>query len=153
MSLSNRIKEARKKAGLTQKALGAKIGTSEAVIGQYEIGYRRPKYDTLQRISEVLGLEIGYFFADFNDSDVRDIIVEEFSVSTLEFDKKLQAIGWVATLSTEVQLPGAEETWELSNGAEKFYASKSELQQIDRETDSFLQYKIYELRSKRAGGN
>jgi len=92
MDLSTKIKEARKKAGLTQKALGAKIGTSEAVIGQYEIGYRRPKYDTLQRISEVLGLEIGYFLTDWNDPGLYDEKLRAKRKKLVMLQEKLEEI-------------------------------------------------------------
>lgn len=56
MTTGEMIKAARKKAGLTQKELGAMIGVSGAMIAQYETGVRIPKLDTVQRIAEPLGV-------------------------------------------------------------------------------------------------
>ncbi len=47
------IKEARKEKGLTQKELGEKLGVSYQMIAQYESGHRKPKIETLKRISAV----------------------------------------------------------------------------------------------------
>ena len=54
MTQGDLIREARKKAGLTQKELGKKIGVSGAMIGQYETGVRNAKHATLKRLAEVL---------------------------------------------------------------------------------------------------
>ena len=47
---------ARKKAGLTQKALADKLGIPYQGISQYERGVRKPKLETLDRIAEALGV-------------------------------------------------------------------------------------------------
>ena len=39
----NRIKEYRKKRGLTQKELGKMIGVTDASIGNYELGNQNPR--------------------------------------------------------------------------------------------------------------
>lgn len=54
MSTGALIKKARKAAGLTQKELGAKLGVSGAMIGQYETNLRNPKHDTLAKIADAL---------------------------------------------------------------------------------------------------
>ena len=50
MTTGQRIKEARKKAGLTQKELGEKLGVAYQTLAQWENDLRNPKYETLQRI-------------------------------------------------------------------------------------------------------
>ena len=67
VKIADLIKEARKKAGLTQKELGALVGTSEAMISQYENGHRRPKYTTLETIAKALGIEVDYLYVDAKD--------------------------------------------------------------------------------------
>lgn len=47
-----RIKEIRKKCGLTQKELGERVGVSEAAISQYESGKRRPDYEIVLRMAD-----------------------------------------------------------------------------------------------------
>lgn len=51
MTTGQRIKEARKKAGLTQAELAKMLGVSNSFIAQYENDLRKPKIETLQRIA------------------------------------------------------------------------------------------------------
>ena len=66
MTTGERIRKARKEAGLTQKQLGEKIGVSGAMIGQYETGVRNPKQEMIEKISGALGIQAeslrGYTF-------------------------------------------------------------------------------------------
>ena len=58
MTTGQRIKAARKKAGLTQKELGERMGQSFQSIAQWENDLRKPKLETLQRIAAALGTSI-----------------------------------------------------------------------------------------------
>lgn len=49
------LKEARKRAGLTQKELGVMCELSDTAIRQYEKGLRIPKIDNLIKLSIALG--------------------------------------------------------------------------------------------------
>ena len=62
VTLGERIKDARKKKGLTQDDLAKMLGITFAMIGQYERGERNPKRETLQRIADALGVNIGELF-------------------------------------------------------------------------------------------
>lgn len=59
MTVAENIRAARKAAGLTQKELGERMGVSSVAVTQYESGKRIPKIDTLQRIADALGVNIG----------------------------------------------------------------------------------------------
>ena len=52
-----RIQQARKAAGLSQKELGRKLGVSGSMVGQYENNLRNPKLETLQRIAGALSAD------------------------------------------------------------------------------------------------
>lgn len=54
MQISERIKAARKKAGLTQKQLGEKMGISYQAVSQWENDLRNPKIETLRAIANAL---------------------------------------------------------------------------------------------------
>lgn len=54
------IKAARKKAGLTQAELGAKLGISSAAISQFEKPSSNPTSETLEKIATVLGCSPAY---------------------------------------------------------------------------------------------
>ncbi|HJB41832.1 MAG TPA: helix-turn-helix domain-containing protein [Candidatus Gemmiger avicola] len=69
MTTAERIKAARKKAGLTQKQLADKLGISFQTIAQWETGSRKPKIDTLRRIASALEVNI----AELDESLVVDL--------------------------------------------------------------------------------
>ena len=57
MTTGEKIKEARKKAGMTQTELGALLGVSGSMIGQWENNFRHPKLETRTRIADALGIK------------------------------------------------------------------------------------------------
>lgn len=52
------IREARRRAGLTQAELAERVGTSQPAIARYERARAMPDLDTLHRIIEACGLEL-----------------------------------------------------------------------------------------------
>lgn len=60
MSFATRLKEARSKAGLSQKDLALKLGTSPQNLAQYENGKRNPKKETLVKIANALDMGVTY---------------------------------------------------------------------------------------------
>lgn len=61
MTVSEKIQEARSKAGLTQQQLADAIGTTMQNISQYERGIRTPKIKALQKIADALGVPMTEF--------------------------------------------------------------------------------------------
>ncbi|MCD9489956.1 helix-turn-helix domain-containing protein [Photobacterium phosphoreum] len=63
-----RLKEARKKAKLSQKGLGVRIGMDESSassrMNQYEKGKHAPDVQTLKLIADELGVPLNYFFCE-----------------------------------------------------------------------------------------
>lgn len=64
----NRLREAREKVGLSQKALGIEAGmdpfSASARMNQYEQGKHTPDYATLSSIARVLCVPVAYFYAE-----------------------------------------------------------------------------------------
>ena len=58
MDAGDAIKRARLRAGLTQHALAARAGTSQATISAYESGRKRPSLETLDRILGATGARL-----------------------------------------------------------------------------------------------
>ncbi len=52
------VRAARARAGLTQRQLAARAGTSQAAIGRYERGRSIPDLATLGRLVDACGLEL-----------------------------------------------------------------------------------------------
>lgn len=51
------VRRLRREAGLTQKALAAKAGTSQSTIAAYEAGAKHPTWGTIERLAAAVGLE------------------------------------------------------------------------------------------------
>ena len=69
MTTGQLIKAARKKAGMTQKELGAKLGVAYQTLAQWENDLRNPKLDTLQRIASALGVPVQELISDWEAVD------------------------------------------------------------------------------------
>lgn len=56
--IGENIRTARKKAGLTQKALGEKCNMPDSQIRQYELGMVNPKLEQVRRIADALNVPL-----------------------------------------------------------------------------------------------
>lgn len=81
MDIGEKIKYYRKQCGLTQKELGERLGVSASMIGQYENSTRNPKMETIQKIADVLGVNIsslvelpGHEEPYYLDDDTREMV-------------------------------------------------------------------------------
>lgn len=63
--IGKKIKARRKSVGLSQEKLGELTSLSTNYIGQIERGQRQVALDTLAKITEVLGTDLGTVFDDF----------------------------------------------------------------------------------------
>ncbi len=57
----------RKAAGLTQKALAARMGTTTSAIARLEAGGTSPTFATLERLAAALGVQLRLEAADATD--------------------------------------------------------------------------------------
>lgn len=73
MTTGQRIKAARKAAGLTQKELGGKLGITYQTLAQWENDLRNPKLETLQRIAAALGTPLQELVDDWNAFDSEEL--------------------------------------------------------------------------------
>lgn len=64
MTIAEVIQTQRKKIGITQKQAGERCGMSESTFRQYELGLRKPKIETLQRIASALGIGLDAFMTN-----------------------------------------------------------------------------------------
>jgi transcriptional regulator with XRE-family HTH domain len=58
MTAARMLREARRTAGLTQRALAARAGTSQAAVADYEAGRKVPGVTTLERLLGACGAEL-----------------------------------------------------------------------------------------------
>jgi transcriptional regulator with XRE-family HTH domain len=55
MNAASALKAARRRAGLTQRELAARAGTSQATLSAYENGRKQPSLETLDRLLAATG--------------------------------------------------------------------------------------------------
>jgi len=58
MSIASIVREARRRAGLTQAALAEKAGVPKSTVGRIESGARTPSVELVERLVEAAGFEV-----------------------------------------------------------------------------------------------
>ncbi len=69
------LREAREKAGLTQRELAARAGTSQSAVARYERAKAMPDIETLNRLLEAAGFELRWTLQPLDatrDRQIRD---------------------------------------------------------------------------------
>lgn len=92
MTKGQRIKAARKRAGLTQKELGSRLGVSYQTVAQWENDLRSPKQETLQRIATALACD--FYFLLFGEqvcSEERSVFAAMQILNTNDFQMQRAA--------------------------------------------------------------
>lgn len=65
------IREFRERRGMTQRELAEKAGLTESAMRSYELGYRMPKREIVDRIAKAFGVRSEYLTApEFLNSTV-----------------------------------------------------------------------------------
>lgn len=83
--IGNRIKEYRKKLGITQEDLGNKLGVKNNTVSAYERGTISPDSDTLFAIASALGVSVDDFFPKNNNNNTNYLDqFKNFSTANLE---------------------------------------------------------------------
>lgn len=93
MSIGERIKEARKKAGLKQSELAEKLGVAVITIGQYERGVRQPRLEQFQRIAAALNVDVNWLMNGYTleqrDQAMKDYVKRRFAEVTEATEGKI----------------------------------------------------------------
>jgi transcriptional regulator with XRE-family HTH domain len=68
-SIGNKIATARKKINLSQAELAQQVSISSQAVGKWERGESLPDITTLNRLAEILGVDLNYFSESFQSED------------------------------------------------------------------------------------
>lgn len=77
------VRAARLRAGLTQRALGERLGTTQSAIARWESGAESPRLTTLAALLRACGVEVDVSFRRHDDVD-RAQIREHLALSPAE---------------------------------------------------------------------
>lgn len=69
-SIGNKIAEARKKVNLSQAGLAQQVSISPQAVGKWERGESMPDITTLNRLAEILGVDLNYFSDSFQTEEI-----------------------------------------------------------------------------------
>lgn len=75
-SIGNKIAAARKKINLSQADLAQQVSISSQAVGKWERGESMPDIITLNRLAEILGVDLNYFSESFQSVEVNTIAIE-----------------------------------------------------------------------------
>jgi transcriptional regulator with XRE-family HTH domain len=89
------LREARLRAGLTQRELASRAGTTQPAIARWESGEVQPSLERLRELIRACGLELTFGLANYDESYVPDI-VESLNASPSE--RIDRAVAWVNAL-------------------------------------------------------
>ena len=67
---SDLIREARRRAGLTQRELAERAGTTQSAIARLESGRTSPSFDTVRRMMRLCGFALLVQLDPYDDSDL-----------------------------------------------------------------------------------
>lgn len=108
-----KLRELRKKCGLTMKELGAEINAAESTISQYETGKRQPDYETLLKLGEFFGVSVDYLLTGEETKKTptqegeREITFDDFTFAMQNESKDLTEADKQILLSMAKQLNDA----------------------------------------------
>ena len=83
-SIGDKIATARKKTNLSQAELAQQVSISSQAVGKWERGESMPDITTLNRLSEILGVDLNYFSESFQSADSEVIKIESLTIKTTE---------------------------------------------------------------------
>jgi transcriptional regulator with XRE-family HTH domain len=63
------VREARKRAGLSQRELAEKAGTTQSAIARIETGRSTPSFDTVLRLVRLCGMDLDVMLVERDESD------------------------------------------------------------------------------------
>lgn len=104
MTLGQRIQELRKKQGLSQEALGEKLGVSRQAISRWEMDGAVPEVDKLVALSKLFGIPVGQLLGverpgDEEQAEDRELTGRELEVARARRERWKKALWLGAALA------------------------------------------------------
>lgn len=82
--IGNKIATARKKLNLSQAELAQQISISSQAVGKWERGESMPDILTLNRLAEILGVDLNYFSENFLSTDTEVTNIDSLTMQPTE---------------------------------------------------------------------
>jgi putative transcriptional regulator len=93
MEFSERLKDLRKQAGLTQVDVAGKLGISQQAYASWERGTKKPTQENLVKIAQILNVSVDYLVGNLEEkSDALDNIELLFRMNSKGLTEKEKEI-------------------------------------------------------------
>lgn len=96
---SDLVREARRRAGLTQRELADRAGTTQSAIARLESGRTSPSFDSVVRMLKLCGFRLDVGLDPYDDSD----IAQARALLKLSPDARLERMSAVAQFAEELR--------------------------------------------------
>ena len=94
-SIGDKIATARKKISLSQAELAQQVSISAQAVGKWERGESMPDITTLNRLAEILGVDLNYFSESFQTVDAEMTAFKKSANNLVEFSNtQKKKPGW-----------------------------------------------------------
>lgn len=158
MRKGENIKKIRQERGLTQKKLGELCGIAESTIRKYELNLLNPKLETLRKIATSLNVTISDLLDDSEWEEYRQEMINDFSIvkddktvttsayeyiknkGLLSLEAKFDNIGFSIVVPEKDTDPS--QIVIMDQDGKYVNIDKEVLLRLDRESDSFLLFKL-----------
>ncbi len=123
-AFGNRLYRLRKKAGLSQAELGAKLGLSNKAVSKWESGKAKPGVDTVHRLADILGVSVD----DLLQTETSEKQITKIVITGGPCAGKTTAMSWIQNAFTKIGyavLFVDETATQLINGGAKPWLSTS----------------------------
>ena len=78
MKLGKKIRQFRKKSGMTQKDLADMLGIASAHLGRLELGHYKPSIEIVKKLADIFQVTTDYLLDDKTD-DFKEVSIEDGS--------------------------------------------------------------------------
>jgi transcriptional regulator with XRE-family HTH domain len=84
------VREARRRAGLSQATLAERAGTTQSAIARIESGRTSPRFDTVEALIRHAGFRLDVGLDPYDDSDIAQAEALLLRTDDLRFARELQ---------------------------------------------------------------
>ena len=102
--IGNKIAEARKKINISQAQIADRLFISPQAVGKWERGESMPDIITLNRLAEILGVDLNYFSENFQSAktEITSVELSEKQPAELPSGKQTKKLNWDMSLGNWV---------------------------------------------------
>lgn len=112
MTIGEKIRAVRKSKGLTQKALGGRMGVTQATVGQYETNPNPPKIETLQNIAAALGVQVTELLGEDDADREYELLCDTLESVGFKIEQGIMADEFIISHADDQEPPEERETVE-----------------------------------------